>query len=90
MKSLVIAATAAIVLSGIGLGATAEAAPYKHRNGYGGLTAWERAAIARDQASVNALKRHARADGRVTLWERARIRVAEARHNALVYRYRHN
>jgi hypothetical protein len=90
MKSFVIAATTAVVLSGIGIGSAAEAAYFKDRHHRGGLTAWERVAIARDQARVNALKRQAWADGRVTLWERARIRAAEARHNALVYRYRHN
>ena len=86
MKSLVVAATAAVVLSGIGLVGTAEAASF-HR---GGLTAFERAAIARDQARVNAIRRHAWADGHVSVWERMKIRAAEARHDALVYRYRHN
>ena len=86
MKSLVVAATA-IVLSGLVFGNTAEAAFYKHRYGRGGVTASERAAIARDQAHVNALKRHARADGHVSLWERMRIRAAETRHDALVYSY---
>jgi hypothetical protein len=90
MKSLVVAATAAVLLSGIGFGGTAEAAFYKHRYDRGGLTASERAAIARDQAHVNAVKRHARADGHVSLWEKMRIRAAETRHDALVYRYRHN
>jgi hypothetical protein len=90
MKSLVVAATAAVLLSGIGLGTAAEAASYHHRYGHGGLTASERAAIARDQAHVNSLKRHARANGHVSLWEKMRIRAAETRHNALVYRYRHN
>jgi hypothetical protein len=90
MKSFVIAATAAVVvIAGIGVGTAAEAALYNHRHG-GGLTAWERAVIARDRAHVNALKRRAWADGRITLWERARIRAAEARHSALVCRYRHN
>jgi hypothetical protein len=89
MKSFVIAATAAVVLSGSGSGSGAQAAYYKHRHN-GGLSAWERVAIARDRARVNAIKRHAWADGRITLWERARIRAAEARHSALVYRYRHN
>jgi hypothetical protein len=90
MKSFVIAATAAVVLSGIGLGGAAEAASYKYRHGRVELTQWERVAIARDQRRVNAIKRGAWADGRVTPWERMRIRAAEARHNALVYRYRHN
>ena len=89
MKSLAIAATAAVLLSGIGLGTAAEAASYNHRYGHG-LTGAERAAIARDQARVNAVKHNAWADGRVSLWERMKIRAAEARHNALVYRYRHN
>ena len=86
MKSLVVTATAAVLLFGIGLGTAAEAASY-HRYG---LTGAERTAIARDQARVNAVKRNAWADGRVSLWERAKIRAAEARHNALVYRYHHN
>jgi hypothetical protein len=86
MKSLVVAATAAVVLSSIGLGGTAEAAFFRR----GGFTASERAAIARDEARVNAIKRHAWTDGQVSAWERMRIRAAEARHDALVYRYRHN
>jgi hypothetical protein len=90
MKSFLIAATTAVVLSGIGLGSAAEAAYYEHRHGKSELTRWERVAIARDRARVNALKRRAWADGRVTRWERMRIRAAEARHAALVYRYRHN
>ena len=87
MKSLVVAATAAVLLSGIGLGTAAEAASYHHRYG---LTGAERAAIARDEARVNAVKRNAWADGRLSGWERMKIRAAEARHNVLVSRYRHN
>jgi hypothetical protein len=90
MKSFVIAATTAVVLSGIGLGSTAEAAFYKHRHGKSELTRWERVAIARYQRSVRALKQRAWADGRVTFWEKMRIKRAEARHRSLVYRYRHN
>jgi hypothetical protein len=90
MKSLIVAATAGVLLSGIGFAGTAEAAYFKHRYGHGGLTGSERAAIARDQARVNAIKRTAWVDGRVNLWERMKIRAAETHHNALVYRYRHN
>ena len=54
------------------------------------MTPAERAAIARSQASLDALKWRVRADGRVTMWERARINAAQARHNALVARYRYN
>jgi len=88
MKSLIVAATAGVLLSGIGFAGSAEAA-FFHRN-HGGLTASERAAIARDEARVNAIKRTAWANGRVSFWERVKIRAAEAHHNALVYRYRHN
>jgi len=88
MKSLIVAATAGVLLSGIGFAGTAEAA-FFHRN-HGELTGSERAAIARDQARVNAIKRTAWVDGRVNLWERMKIRAAETHHNALVYRYRHN
>ena len=42
------------------------------------LTPAERAAIARSQASLDALKWRVRADGRVTMWERARINAAQA------------
>jgi hypothetical protein len=90
MKSFVIAATTAVVLSGIGLAGTAEAASYKYRHGRVQLTQWERVAIARDQRRVNAVKRRAWADGRLSFLEKIRIRRAEARHRALVYRYRHN
>jgi hypothetical protein len=90
MKSFVIAATTAIVLSGIALGSTAQAASYKHRHGRSELTSWERVAIARDQRHVNVLKRRAWADGRLTFLEKIRIGRAEARHNSLVHRYRNN
>jgi hypothetical protein len=86
MKRLVLGAAALALLSGFALTAAAEAAPY----GYGRLNPYERAAIARAHAHVNALKWRARADGHVTAWERARIKLAQARLDALVYRYRHN
>ena len=75
-------------LSGVALAiSSAQAAPLGHRDGF---THAERAAIARSQANLNALKWRARADGHVTLWERARINTVQARHDALVARYRHN
>jgi len=83
MKRFVLGTAALALLSGI---PAAEAAPY----GYGRLTPYERAAITRSQANLNALKWRVRADGRVTLRERMRINAAQARHNALVYRYRHS
>jgi hypothetical protein len=86
MKRLVLSAAAATLLSGFALSASAEAAPF-HRHG---LTAYERATIARSQRQLYVVKARARADRHVTLWERAKIRVAQARHNALVYRLRHN
>lgn len=87
MKHLVLGAAALALLSGVALTApSAEAAPYGRH--YGKLTSYERAAIARSRAHLNALKWRARADGRVTRWERMRINAAQARHNALVYRYR--
>jgi len=87
MKRLVLSTAALAFLSGIALTApAAEAAPY----GYGKLTPYERAGIARSQANLNALKWRARADGCVTLPERMRINAAQARHNALLYRYRHS
>jgi hypothetical protein len=86
MKRLVLGTAALAILSGIALTApAAEAASY----GYGRLTPHERAAIARSQFNLNALKWRARADGHVTVWERVRINAAQVRHNALVYRYRH-
>lgn len=87
MKRIVLGAAALAVVSGFAFAAApAEAAPY----GYGKLTPYERAAIARSQAHVNALKWRARADGHVSRWERMRINAAQARHDALVYRFRHN
>ncbi len=87
MKRLVLGTAALAVLSGLAFAApAAEAAPY----GYGRLTPHERAAIARSQFNLNALKWRARADGRVTVWERMRINAAQARHSALVNRYRHS
>jgi hypothetical protein len=89
MKRLVLGAAALSLLSGIALTApSAEAASYGRH--YGKLTPYERVAIARSKASLNALKWRARADGRVTPWERMRINAAERRHNALVYRLRHS
>jgi hypothetical protein len=87
MKRFVLGTAALALLSGIALTASAAgAAPY----GYGRLTPYERAAITRSQANLNALKWRVRADGRVTLRERMRINAAQARHNALVYSYRHS
>ena len=80
-------AAAATLLSGFALSATAEAAPF-HR--HGGLTPYERAAIARSAANLNALKWRVRADRRVTPWERVQLRIAQAKHNALVHRLRYN
>ena len=63
-------------LSGVALAiSSAQAAPLGHRDGF---THAERAAIARSQANLNALR------------ERARINAAQARHGALVARYRYN
>jgi hypothetical protein len=90
MKSFLIAATTAVVLSGIGLAGTAEAARYSDRHGKSELTRWERVTIARDQRRVNVLKKRAWADGRLSFWEKMQIKRAEARHRALVYRLRHN
>jgi hypothetical protein len=87
MKRLALGSAALAVLSAIAFSASsAQAGPY----GRHGVTASERAAIARSQARLNAIKRHAWADGRVTLWERARINAAQASHKARVARYRHN
>jgi hypothetical protein len=81
MKRIILGASALALLSGIALTAPAEAASF---------TAHERAVLARNQAHVRALERHARADGHVSLWERVKINLAQARHHALVSRYRHN
>ena len=87
MKRVVLGAAALAILSGLALTApSAEAARY----GYGNLTPYERAALARSRAHLSALKWRARADGRVSRWERWRIHAAQARHDALAYRYRHN
>jgi hypothetical protein len=87
MKRLVLGAAALAILSGIAFTApSAQAAPY----GYGNLTPYERAALARSRAHLSALKWRARADGHVSRWERRRIHAAQARHDALAYRYRHN
>lgn len=87
MKRLVLGTAALAILSGIAFTApSAEAAPY----GYGNLTPYERAALARSRANLAALKWRARADGHVSRWERVRIKSAQARYDALAYRYRHN
>jgi hypothetical protein len=88
MKGLVLGTAALAILSGIALTSAAQAAP--HGRHYSKVTPYERVAIARSKANLNAIKWRARADGRVTLWERMRINAAQARHNALVYRYRHS
>jgi hypothetical protein len=87
MKRLVLGAAALAILSGLAFTApSAEAAPY----GYGNLTPYERAALARSRADLRALKWRSRADGHVSRWEHRRIHAAQARHDALAYRYRHN
>jgi hypothetical protein len=87
MKRLVLGAAALAILSGLAFTApSAEAAPY----GYGNLTPYERAALARSRADLRVLKWRARADGHVSRWERRRIHAAQARHDALAFRYRHN
>jgi hypothetical protein len=88
MKRLVLGTAALAIASGLALTSAAEARPYDRHSG--NVTGYERAAIARSQGNLNALRWRARADGHVTLWERVRINAAQARHNALVYRYRHN
>lgn len=87
MKRLVLSTSALAILSGIALSTAAEAATY---NRYGQINGYERAAIARSQAHINALNRRAWADGKVGIFERAKLRLAQTRHNALVYRYSHN
>jgi hypothetical protein len=88
MKRLILASGALAIAAGLALSvSSAQAASYGR---HGGLTAHERAAIARSQASLAALKWRARADGHVSLWERVKINAAQARHNALVARYRSN
>ena len=87
MQRLVLGAAALAILSGLAFTApSAEAASY----GYGNLTPYERAALARSRADLRVLKWRARADGHVSRWERRRIHAAQARHDALAYRYRHN
>ena len=66
MKRLVLGTAALAILSGVAFASAAEAAPFGRH--YGNLTPYERAAIARSQANLNALKWRARADGRITLW----------------------
>ena len=83
----VLALVAVMILSGIAMSSAAQAATY---NRYGRINGYEQAAIARNQAHINALTRQAGADGRLSLWERTRLRLAQARHDALVYRYSHN
>jgi hypothetical protein len=88
MKRLALGSGVLAILAGVALSvSSAQAASYGRHNG---LTAHERAAIGRSQASLNTLKWRSRADGHVTLWERVKINAAQARHNALVARYRHN
>ena len=77
MQRLVLSASVLALVSGVALAAPAQAGSY-HR--HGGLSAGERASIARSAAHLNAVKRHAR----------VRIGMAQARHNALVRRLRHN
>lgn len=73
------------------------AAPAKHNHGFGkpgfskvvkkhGVNGFERAQIARSQASLSALKARAWRDGKLTFAERMQINSAERRHAALVAR----
>jgi hypothetical protein len=87
MKRLALSASALALLSGVVLAVPAQAASY---NRHGHLTAFERAAIARNAAHVRHVRWRARSDGHVSLWERMKIRAAVARHKSLAYRLRHN
>ena len=93
MKAVFLSAAAAVLVSA----GAASAAPAKyHNNNWGkpapskvfkkGISARERAVIARSAADVAALKRRALRDGRVTPLERFQINNAERRHAALVAR----
>lgn len=94
IKTVMLTAAALLMTASV-----ASAAPGNkyHNDGWGkpgpskvvkkqGVSAFERAAIARSAANVASLKRRALRDGRLTPVERVQIRNAERRHAALVAR----
>ncbi|MCC7251768.1 hypothetical protein [Hyphomicrobium sp.] len=94
IKTALLTAAALVMTAGVSV-----AAPSKHYNnhgygkpGYGkvykksGISAFERAQIARSAANLASLKRRVMRDGRVTPFERIQLRNAERRHAALVAR----
>jgi hypothetical protein len=85
MKTYLLAATAVALMSSSALALPAKShKPFKPGYQTARVTFTERAAIARSQANLNALKRRIHADGRVTTFERMQLRLAEARHSRLV------
>jgi len=83
MKKAIITVAALVLSTGAALAAPGGKYKNDHRHG---ISAYERAAIARSAANVAQLKRRVWADGRVTLFERMQLRSAERRHAALVAR----
>jgi hypothetical protein len=93
IKTALLTAAALVMTAGVSV-----AAPSKHYNhgygkpGYGkvvkkkGISAFERAQIARSAANLASLKRRVWRDGRVTFAERIQLNAAERRHAALVAR----
>lgn len=94
IKTALLTTAALVMTAGVSV-----AAPAKHHNNYGygkpgyskvykkrGISAFERAQIARSAANLASLKRRVWRDGRVTPLERIQLRNAERRHAALVAR----
>lgn len=81
MKRLAFSVSALALLSGLAMAAPAQAGSISHR---------ERAAIAKSQHHVAAVKRQAWANGSLSVWERMRIRAAEAHRNRVVARARND
>jgi hypothetical protein len=94
IKTALLTAAALAMTAGVSV-----AAPAKHYNGNGfgkpgytkvakhrGISAFERAQIARSSANLASLKRRVWRDGKVSFIERVQLNNAERRHAALVSR----
>jgi len=87
MKTVILTAAALVLTTSATLAAPAR----KHfGDQHGGVTGYERVAIAHSAATLAALKRRAWFDGRLSFVERFQIKIAERRHFALVARARHS
>ena len=86
MKKTILTLAAIMLASGAALAAPGR--NFDRHDGRGGLSGYERAAIARSAGNVASIKARAWRDGKINMFERFQIRQAEKRHASLVARLR--